>query len=245
MPDPPNVIEHARALTDDLAADHRVVCLEAPGFGFSAAKKGFAFGLDEQARVLIEVLEALGLTGATLAFTCVPAFTGLRVAHLRPDLVGRLVLAQTPSLAEARSWARRVDFRGAVGTPFVGQFLMRALGGVVARAWYKNALPNGAARDPYLSRALDSFKDGARFSLASAFQALNEEPDDPARLAVERSVHVVWGGDDRTHRRTDKESLRAYAPAATFETWSGCGHFPDLEMPTRFAATIRAAEAAG
>src|SRR5690348_12324795 len=48
VPDPPNVIEHYDRLIDLLAPDFRVVCFEAPGFGFSTAKPDFDFALDAQ-----------------------------------------------------------------------------------------------------------------------------------------------------------------------------------------------------
>ena len=78
-----------------------------------------------------------------------------------------------------------------------------------------------------------AFARGACYCLASAFQAAAREMD-PGLGSVRQPALVVWGEADRTHRRTDKRSILAYAPHADWAQFDAAGHFPDLEQPERY-----------
>jgi pimeloyl-ACP methyl ester carboxylesterase len=233
VPDPPNVIEHYDRLIEVLSSDVRVVCLEAPGFGFSVPKPDFDFGVDAQVETIAALLARLGFGPYTLAFPCFAGLVAVRLAAHHPELVSHVVLVQTASWTEEIGWVRRVDSRGMLQTPFVGQLLTSFGKRRVARGWYRAALPRGADAAPFLRPALDAFDHGASYCLASAFQAAVRQPE-PRLRAVRQPALVVWGGADRTHRHTDKRSILAYAPHADWAEFDAAGHFPDLEQPERF-----------
>jgi pimeloyl-ACP methyl ester carboxylesterase len=233
VPDPPNVIEHYDALIALLAEHFRVVCLEAPGFGFSVAKPDFDFGLEAMVESIGAALARLALGPYALAFPCFAGLVAVRLAAHHPELVSHLVLVQTPSWSEEIAWLQRVDARGLLQTPVVGQLLTSFGKRRVARAWYRAALPRDADPAPFVRPALAAFDRGGAYCLASAFQAAAGRPD-PALRPVPQPALVVWGGADRTHRRTDPRSILAYAPHADWAAFEGAGHFPDLEQPERF-----------
>jgi pimeloyl-ACP methyl ester carboxylesterase len=233
VPDPPNVIEHYDELITLLAPDVGVVCLEAPGFGFSIPKSDFDFGLETQVDTIATLLSRLGLGPYALAFPCFAGLVAVRLAAHHPELVSHVVLIQTPSWPEEIGWVRRVDRRGMLQTPIVGQLLTSFGKRRVARSWYRAALPRGADPAPFLGPALEAFDQGASYCLASAFQAAARHPE-PRLRAVRQPALVVWGGADRTHRRTDKRSILAYAPHADWTEFDAAGHFPDLEQPERY-----------
>jgi pimeloyl-ACP methyl ester carboxylesterase len=233
VPDPPNVIEHYDRLIALLAEDAGVVCLEAPGFGFSVPKGDFDFGLDAQVDTIAALLARLGFGRYALAFPCFAGLIAVRLAAHYPELVSHLVLIQTPSWSEEMGWVRQVDARGMLQTPVVGQLVTSFGKRRVARAWYRAALPRDADPAPFLRPAIDAFDHGAAYCLASAFQAAARQPE-PRLRAVHQPALVVWGGADRTHRRTDKRSILAYAPHADWTQFDAAGHFPDLEQPERF-----------
>jgi pimeloyl-ACP methyl ester carboxylesterase len=233
VPDPPNVIEHYDRLIALVAEDFRVVCLEAPGFGFSVPGRDFDFGLDTQVQSIAAVLFRLGFAPYALAFPCFAGLVAARVAADHPELVSHVAFVQTPSWPEELAWVRRVDARGLLQTPVLGQLLTSFGKRRVARAWYRAALPPGADAAPFLRPALDAFDRGAVYCLASAFQAAVRTPD-PRLRPVRQPALVVWGGADRTHRRTDERSILAYAPHADWARFDAAGHFPDLEQPERF-----------
>lgn len=237
-PDPPNTLESMEPLYQALAPHLDVIAYEGPGFGYSSAHTSMAYTLDDGARVLAAVLDGLGVQRAVIAHTCVAAFAALRFARVHPERTTGLALGQVPCLSASKAWARRVDFRGALATPFVGQVALRIMRQRVAQLWYANALPRGADPTELTAMALDSFKRGARFPLASALQALHRAPEEADLLQVGCPTVVLWGDLDRTHRHTDKASITEHATNAEIRHLPNCGHFPDLERPDAFSAAV-------
>ena len=233
VPDPPNVIEHYDRLIALLAPHLRVVCCEAPGFGFSRPAPGFDFSPASQAASMAALLARLALGPYLLAFPCFAGLVAVQLAAEHPELVNGLVIVQTPAWSEALGWVRRIDRRGLLQTPWLGQLAMS-----LARGWYRAALPPGADPAPFLAPALAAFERGGAYCLASAFQAACRTPA-PRLGPVRQPALVVWGGADRTHRRTDKRSILEYVPRADWVDFAAAGHFPDLEQPERFRDELR------
>jgi len=238
VPDPPNVIEHYDRLIALLAPHLRVVCCEAPGFGFSRPAPGFDFSPASQAASMAALLARLALGPYLLAFPCFAGLVAVQLAAEHPELVNGLVIVQTPAWSEALGWVRRIDRRGLLQTPWLGQLAMSFGKRRAARGWYRAALPPGADPAPFLAPALAAFERGGAYCLASAFQAACRTPA-PRLGPVRQPALVVWGGADRTHRRTDKRSILEYVPRADWVDFAAAGHFPDLEQPERFRDELR------
>lgn len=236
--DPPNTIEHYTELIARLISEFRVVFFEATGFGFSFPKTGFKFTLSERAQVVIELLEQLNVRAAVLSFPCLEAFVALMVAERRPELVEKLLLIQVPSYIEAKHWTRRTDILNVIKTPSLGQVATSLGKNLLAREWYRSALPRSADITPYLNSALDSFKHGACFCLSSAFQTFQQE-EEPVFSAIEKETIVLWGTADSTHTQTDKKSLLAYVPHVRWIEFKHCGHFPDFLNPEEYIRLLK------
>lgn len=233
--DPPNVIEHYDGLFELLTPAYRVVCLELPGFGFSRPAPGFRFTMAEYGQVVEQVLGELGVASCTLAFSCVWNYVALRVAADRPDLVRALVVIQAPQWSDEVAWARRIDSRGVIRTPLLGQAVMAAGPRQVARRWYRAALPrdHSAATAAALAVPADqALRAGAVFCLASLTQAWfgGVAPD---LSPVDLPAAVLWGAADRTHRYSAADSALVYLPGGQVKLDRAAGHFPDLEHPDR------------
>jgi pimeloyl-ACP methyl ester carboxylesterase len=238
MPDPPNTIEHMEELIKILEPTFQVIAFEGMGFGYSTAFPSHDFSLEHCADVIVELLKKLEINRAILALTCIAALPGLMVAKKNPDIITGLVLGQTPSLSEAKKWANRVDFKGLLGTPFVGQILLRLLRNRVSDIWYKNALARDEDRSPYVEKTLSSFRRGARFSLASALQSFQRDKTSSSELVAEQNAIVLWGSLDRGHKKTDKHSILDFLPNGKIIELENCAHFPDIEAPEEFAKAI-------
>jgi pimeloyl-ACP methyl ester carboxylesterase len=236
-PDPPNLIEHYDALMERLAPRVRVLCFELPAFGLSFPDARFDFSLDRQAATLEQLLRDLALGPYVSAISCAAGLVALRLAARAPDLIERIVVIQTPSLAEEIKWAQRVDSNGLLARPFVGQALMAAAKRRVARGWYRAAIPDRATAARFDAVAQEGFDRGARYCLASGFQALRRGPA-PEQAALRQPALVLWGNADRTHRKTDKRSLDGVLPDARHVAFEEAGHFPELEQPERFASEL-------
>ncbi|HEX8111148.1 MAG TPA: alpha/beta hydrolase [Kofleriaceae bacterium] len=240
VPDPPNTLEHYDELIDLLLARGgvRVICFEVPGFGLSFPRSlTFSFSAAEYTDVIVELIDRLALRDVTLVISCIGGYVGLMAARLRPDLIGRLVLCQTPAVHHMIAWARRFDKLGLLGLPLVGQAIMWLLKDPATRFWYSAALPIGADVARYQAPALAAQRIGGPYALASGIQAMRRL--DVRELAgVTQPVTLAWGHGDRTHARTDPRSLLAVVPHARFVSFERCGHFPDLEDPQRFTELV-------
>jgi len=95
--DAPVVLEHLVPLVEALRPRRRVVALEMPGFGFSRPGRGYRFTLPEQVEVLLDLLDALDVGRAHLAFTCVNAFVAAALAKRTPELPWRNSAAGRPA----------------------------------------------------------------------------------------------------------------------------------------------------
>jgi len=54
-------------------------------------------------------------------------------------------------------------------------------------------------------------------------------------------VSVAWGLADRTHRKTDKQSILTHLPSAVIHPLPECGHCPDIEAPYAYSKLLLAA----
>lgn len=234
-PDGPNVVAHYRQLLSLLAPHFRIVCFDMPGFGFSLPAAGYGHALDQGACVVLELMDALNIPRATLAFSCANGLYAVQAARLAPHRIASLVLSQTPSLPEMQAWARRMIPRP-LRLPVTGQLLTWLIRRPLASRWYRHALPRQTDASPFQRTARHAFDNGACFCLAGVVQGLLREsvagsfPDLPCTL--------IWGDLDASHRLTPPESLTACLPQATVVRFTDCGHFPDLEQPERYVRTL-------
>lgn len=231
VPDGPNVIEHYEQVTALLARHYRVVCFDMPGFGLSMPSASYGHSLDQGARAVLDVMDALGIWQATLAMSCANGFYALRVAQIAPLRVTSLFLAQTPSLAAMHAWTKVVPWP--LKIPVVGQFLAWALRRKTTHAWYGMALPRGTDKSFYRSRANHALDAGSCFCLAGVVQGLLREAVASVKV-THTPCTMVWGSLDRSHRATNAQSLRECVPHAVIAHFDDCGHFPDLEQPERY-----------
>lgn len=237
-PDGPNVIEHYQTLIRLLAPAWRVVCFDFPGFGHSLPSPRYTHSLDDGAGAVLAVLDALGIRQAALAFSCANGFYALRTAQLAPQRITRIVLSQTPSMTAMHAWKRRI-IPWPLSVPVLGQAGFWLVRRRSAHGWYDSALPIGTPRQPFRGIAQRAFDHGACWCLAGITQGLARE-DVQVLRGVGTPCTLIWGPKDRSHRHTDPASLREIVPHAEILNFAGCGHFPELEQPGRFAEFLAA-----
>ena len=236
VPDGPNVIEHYAVLIGLLSQKLRVVCFDMPGFGHSLPRPSYGHGLDQGTRAVLGVLDSLGITTATLAFSCANGFYALRAAAIAPERISSLVLSQTPSLAAMHAWTRRT-IPPLLRIPAVGQIAAWLVRKKAAHSWYRKALPEATRPQLFQKIALEALSGGGCFCLAGVVQGLTRESA-AALTRVTVPCTMIWGAKDLSHKETDPESLLELVPHADVVHFQDCGHFPDIEQPTRFAAIL-------
>jgi len=232
--DPPVTVEAYDDVVATLAPCHRVVVAELPGFGFSAPAAGFDFRFGTVNDAVAAFLSATRRDAepVTLVAPCAAAYTGLDVATRRPGLVDHLVVTQAPSWEQELAWRDRLarPGRGVMMRPVLGQALVAARHPRVATSWVRYASGSAAVGEELARHAAAAARDGALFSLASFGQAWFGGPAPVVDLGATR-VTALWGEADRSHRRSDPDSLRALVPGVDVRRVTGAGHFVELERP--------------
>jgi pimeloyl-ACP methyl ester carboxylesterase len=252
-PDGPAVIEHYASLIDRLRHYMRIVVFDFPGFGFSMPSATYGHSVDEGALVILDILEALALPKASLAFSCSNGFYALRAASLAPHRIACLVLSQTPCVDDMRKWSTRV-VPAPVPTPVIGQLVTWWGRRANANLWYKIALPSKSPMLPVLQQvATTAIDEGGCYCLASVVQGMAASLPAPSAattpsvtpaatkltVPVSLPVHCIWGGKDRSHAGTPSTSILATVPHAEVVHWPDCGHCPDLEYTSQWVELVR------
>ena len=233
VPDAPNAIEHYDALTRRLGRSVNVVCIEAPGSGFSFPRRDYDFSIGRIAATLAAALEHLDLGPYVLVAPCGGAYPSIRLANDQPELIAGLAIVQAAGWEEEKRWIRRIDPKRRMSRPLVGQAICGLSSRRLSDTWYEAALGPGTPNQEYKTTSREVLGRGGCFCLASLIQANRDaEPDlEP----VAQPALILWGARDRTHARTEKRTSLELAPDARYVEFADSGHSPDLEEEDRFA----------
>lgn len=236
--DPPMTLEVYDDLIAIFARRFRVVVVELPAMGFSAAAAGYGFGFRETNDDLALFLRAVAGTGAIFAFSCAASMAAIDIAAREPELCSHLALIQAGDVEAFRIWKAGRDPKKILARPVLGQLVMRRLAPKRMPAWYKLSVGKTERIAHFCACAERSFAHGAQWSLASAYQCYMDER---ATLPKPRQPMLsLWGAADKSHPSTNAHSLKRLAPEAICETYADLGHTPELEEPARVYASIEA-----
>lgn len=75
-------------------AGYRSLLIDPLGFGYSDRPRDYSYSLEDHARAVADLLDHIGLTGYAVFGASWGGSIAIALATLRPDLVGRLVLAE-------------------------------------------------------------------------------------------------------------------------------------------------------
>lgn len=236
------------AVLDDLRRTRRVLLLDFLGYGLSD-KPDQPYTLAEQADIVVAFTSALGVDRLAL------------LSHDMGDTVGGELLARQMEHTWPVEVTRRVLVNGSIYIDMAqlsaGQQLLLALpdammssdaaldaasvqGGLAATFSPSSSVPQ---EELVAQWELIARSDGHRL-LPRLIRYIEERRRDEARYtgAIERHpspVHVVWGVDDPIAVVAMTERLRDARPDAVVELLEGIGHYPMIEAPERFAASVR------
>jgi pimeloyl-ACP methyl ester carboxylesterase len=110
------------SLLEPLSRSHRVIALDLLGMGWSARGDDLAYGDDLWSRQIVDVLDALGLSRATLVGHSLGGAIAAIVAGEHPDRVERLVLIApgVPMEQSERGWFFKLAEIPGVGEMMLG-----------------------------------------------------------------------------------------------------------------------------
>ncbi|MEY4271025.1 MAG: hypothetical protein RLZZ58_2241 [Pseudomonadota bacterium] len=236
--DPPMTLENYDALIAAFAPRFRVVVVELPAMGFSAAAPGYGFGFRETNDSLAAFVRDVGGAGSILAFSCAASLAALDIAHRSPELVSRLCLIQGGGVAAFARWKAGRDPKGILARPLLGQMAMKRMAPRRMPQWYRLSVGRKDQVDHFCACADTAFRNGAMWSLASAYQLYMNQTDELPQ--PHQPILSIWGDADRSHPADNAHSLAGLYDNVSCVTLAGLGHTPELEDPAQVFAAITA-----
>jgi len=217
-----------------LGEQFRVIAWDAPGYGGSKPLAGEAPGVEDYARALARLLDALGIRSAIIGTNSWGTPTGVAFARLFPQRVRALVLGGPtsgwgwmPADERARRLAARIERVATLGVKKMREDDAVELVAPGTRAevldWIRGA--EGLNPAGYVQAA---------HMLAAA--------DVPREAADVRCAATVVAGelDTRTPPETNARKIAAALPNGSLQMVPNCGHLPHLEHPEVFNAAVLA-----
>jgi len=214
-------------LAADLATDHEVVRVDAPGHGRSS---GFHAGLRTGARLIADQ----GGNATYLGYSMGARFA-LHVAVAHPQLVERLVLiGGTGGIDDPDARAERQRNDEAMAARLEREGLDRFLD-----AWLALSLFAGLSDEmQFRAERRENTVDGLAESLRQAGTG-SQDPLWSRLSALDMPVLVVAGADDTKFAAEGARLRDCVGANATLELIPDAGHAAHLEQPERFRAVLR------
>ncbi len=227
---------HVSAALDDA---FQLIAPDLNGFGFSERPREIAaYTVAGQLRLVLGVMDALGLDSAHVAGHSYGGALAVHLAWRHPERVRSLVLVD--SAGPEYPWHRRTVT--AAFPPLTYLF-------VRARAIRREAVEIGLARsfedDSLVTQELvDAYFDRVRIEgVSRAFRGLTaptREPEELPEIAeLELPVLLVWGSEDELVGPEAGRRIAERLPNGRFELLDGVGHIPLEESPAELARVMR------
>jgi pimeloyl-ACP methyl ester carboxylesterase len=221
-------------------AGFRVVAPDLIGFGFSGKPGGGEYTIEMQARIIVGLMDALGLERASLVGSSYGGAISAVCALDYASRVERLVLVGAVSNDEI---VRRPLMRFA-SKPLVGELIAPLL--LEARQFVKHRLRTTyAAQNGYL---LDDMRVAAHrlpLRAAATHRAILRTVRGWRATRIEREASrirqptlLVWGAEDDAVPLHHGERLHNLIKDSRLFVFPNCGHLPQEERPREFAALV-------
>ncbi len=236
--DPPMTLEVYDSLIDIFSKRFRVIVVELPAMGFSAAQQRYGFGFQETNDDLAQLIREVGGMRNILAYSCAASMCAIDVAVRMPDLVSHLCLIQGGGTESFARWKAGRDPKGILARPIVGQLAMKRMAPKRMPQWYALSVGRKDLVGHFCECAERSFEKGAMWSLASAYQIYLEH--DGELPPPSQPILSMWGGADRSHPKENVHSLARLFDGVSCVTFDDLGHTPELEEPQRVFDAISA-----
>lgn len=216
-----------------LASRCRLVAPDLPGFGLSPPPVTGAATLDDMARAVVAVLNALGIDGVVVAGLSMGGYLAFRLVEaLGPRLAG-LLLADTRATPDTEEAAvRRHELAAEVEVEGVeaaaAEFLPKLLGQTSQRT-----------RPELLERLHAMILENTPAGVAGALRAMAARPDSTPLLARIRCPVLCLAGDEDVLTPPDVVAAMArQIPGARMRTVPLAGHLTSLEAPEAFDGSL-------
>jgi pimeloyl-ACP methyl ester carboxylesterase len=215
-------------LTDVLAARHRVISVDARGFGETPLGEQ-GYGIDDLADDVAALLAELGVARAAVLGMSMGGYTALAFAVRHPERLAALIVCDARAGADSPETRKARD--GAIGRirstgsgPYLDGSLARLLS------------PTAPAE---LVNFLRARADSRAASLIAGIEALRDRPDRTGQLGTIRvPTLAIRGSDDQVTPAVDMQQMAGAIAGATLVTVPGAGHLSHIEAPKAFEQAL-------
>jgi pimeloyl-ACP methyl ester carboxylesterase len=216
-------------LAEALATRHRVVAVDACGFGESPLPATGRFALADFADDLAGLLDGLGIARAVVVGMSMGGYTALAFAARHRSRLTALALADTRAAADSP------EVRGA------REAALAQIDGNGAETYLAGSLGRllSPAAPPALVAHLRARAETRAASLRAAIQALRDRPDRSGELAaISCPTLVLCGAADQVTPAAEMRRMADAIPGATFTEIPEAGHLAHVEAPGAFERAL-------
>ena len=210
-----------------LAAEHRVVTIDAPGHGDSSRVRA---GLTDGADLMVKVVPA---PAAWVGYSMGGRFA-LHVALHHPEAVSRLVLVSTSAgIEEREERARRREADEVLAKRIEAEGVETFVRGWLSQPLFSSLPPEAAALDSRLNSTAEGLASSLRLAGAG-----EQEPAWGRLRSLSMPVLVVTGAVDTKYRALGERLVDEIGANARLKVIAGAGHACHLERPEAFLAAV-------
>lgn len=228
-----------RLVAPELGRDYRVVAPDLNGFGWTQrVLDPAAYTLQGQARLVIGVMDALGIERAHLVGHSYGGGLALWLAANVPDRIVSLILVDstlpTYAVQRRRAWAALRP----LAALFLRSVALRE--GFVRRGLERSVYDSRMISDEMVAAYLERLKVEGATDAYRGLTAPVEGPPPVVELAsIRQPTLVVWGLQDALLASAYGSRAAEIIPHAEFAGIDRCGHLPMEERPEEFVAAVR------
>lgn len=228
-----------RLVGPELGRQYRAVAIDLNGFGWTQRlREPEAYTLQGQARLVLGVLDALGIERVHLAGHSYGGGLAIWLASVHPERVASLILVDstlpTYSTQRRRAWAglRPVVALGLRTVLLREAFIRRGL----KRSVYDQSLITDEVVREYLRRLK---VEGATDAYRGLTARVKTPPPAVDLASLKQPTLIIWGLQDALLASAYGSRAAEKIPGAIFVGIDRCGHLPMEERPEEFLAAVR------
>ena len=231
LPGPTDSWRSYQLVLDRLPPSMRAVAVSLRGHGDSD-KPMTGYRVEDYALDVVSLLDALGIERAVLAGHSGSCIVARRVALDHPERVAGLVLEASPT-----------TLRGDAGLQEFVQSVVSGLEDPISADVVRSFVINTSSDDvtpQFLDQLIEEVLKVPASVWKQTFGALGDYDDTADLSHVHAPTLLVWGDIDALVSRDMQDEMVKRIPAAKLVVYSGAGHTPRWDEPSRFSRDVAA-----
>jgi pimeloyl-ACP methyl ester carboxylesterase len=225
--------------TGALKDRRRVIRYDMAGFGLTGPSPDGVYSVDNDVRLLIAVLDKLGVARCVLGGNSLGGAVAWRAALTHPERVEKLILVDSGGYpSEPQSMP--IGFRLA-RLPLVSSLLTHTLPRSLVEQGLNNVFGDpGRVTPEMVERAIAmNQREGNRRALVERFRQRRSDNLADRIRELKQPTLIVWGGRDRLIPPDNAEHFHRDIEGSVLAIFDDLGHAPEEEDPARTVAAVK------